>query len=91
MHKNKDNSMNLYEYFDHALREIYSLETMLESCGQQETADVLRSVAEMAYAKLSDLGAVLEHDIGQLNILCNEYGEPRQVDLSIKPTEESLQ
>ncbi len=90
MHRSS-NSMNLYEFFDHALRELYSLEEMFESFGQQQTADVLRSVVEMAYAKLSDLGAIVERDLGQLEIHMNEYGEPQHASLAGKPMEESLQ
>lgn len=90
MHRGND-SMNLYEFFDHALRELYSLEEMFESFGQQQTADVLRSVVEMAYAKLSDLGGIVERDLGQIHVHLNEHGEPQQAELVMKPSEESLQ
>lgn len=89
MQRNND-SMTLYEFFDHALREIYSLEEMFESFGQQQTADVLRSVVEMAYAKLSDVGAVIERDLGRIQLHLNEFGEPQQAELAMKPSEESL-
>jgi len=89
MHRSID-SMNLYEFFDHALRELYSLEEMFESFGQQQTADVLRSVVEMAYAKLSDVGAIIERDLGQIQVHLNDYGEPQQAELVMKPSEESL-
>ncbi len=84
------NSMNLYEFFDHALRELYSLEELLESFGQNQTADVLRSVVEMAYAKLSDVGSIIERDVGQIQVRLNEYGEPQFAEIAAKPAEESL-
>lgn len=90
MHRNLD-SMTLYEFFDHALRELYSLEEMFESFGQQQTADVLRSVVEMAYAKLADVGAVIERDLGRIQLHVNDFGEPQQIELVMKPSEESLQ
>ncbi len=83
-------SMNLYEFFDHALRELYSLEELFESFGQNQTADVLRSVVEMAYAKLSDIGAVIERDIGQIQVRMNDAGEPLHAEIAVKPAEESL-
>ncbi len=86
-----DDTLSLQEYFDHALREIYSLEEMLASFGQQQTADVLHSVVEMAFAKLSDAGWIIERDIGQIVVRLNENGEPSNAILSAKPSEESLQ
>lgn len=87
---NKD-TMNLQEYFDHALREIYSFEEMLVSFGQHQTADVLRSVVEMAFAKLSDAGWIIERDIGQIIVELSETGEPNSAMLCAKPSDESLQ
>ncbi len=78
--------LTLQEFFDHAFRELYSLEEMLESFGQQQTADVLRSVVEMVFAKLNDAGAILERDIGQLSILINEFGEPSAAEITMKST-----
>ncbi|THB68052.1 MAG: hypothetical protein D6E12_07270 [Desulfovibrio sp.] len=82
---------NLLEYFDGALQEIYSLEEMLQSFGQKQMADVLRSVVEMAYGKLSHLNTVLERDVGRVQIQTNEFGEPTGAFLSAKPSNESIQ
>lgn len=86
-----NDTLSLQEYFDHALREIYSFEDMLVSFGQQQTADVLRSVVEMAFAKLADAGLIIERDIGRIMVRINENGEPHCAILSTKPNEESLQ
>ena len=83
--------VTLLEYFDHALRELYSMEEMLDAFGQHQTADVLRSVVEMAFAKLSDAGCVIERDIGQILVHLNEHGEPLCANLAAKPLDESLQ
>jgi len=82
--------LTLYDFFDHAFRELYSLEEMFESFGQNQTADVLRSVVEMVFAKLNDMGAVLERDIGQVVVHVNEFGEPSSAELAMKPAEESF-
>ncbi len=86
-----DDTLSLQEFFDHALREIYSFEELLESYGQHQTADVLRSVVEMAFAKLSDASWIIERDIGQIMVELNERGEPSNAILSAKPSEGSLQ
>ncbi len=86
-----NDTLSLQEYFDHALREIYSFEELLQSFGQHQTADVLRSVVEMAFAKLSDAGWIIERDIGQIVVELNEHGEPYTAILSAKPSEGSLQ
>lgn len=82
--------LTLQEYFDYALREVYSFEDMLASFGQQQTADVLHSVVEMAFAKLCDAGVVMERDLGSISVLVNEFGEPSSVELVAKPRDESL-
>lgn len=86
-----NDTLSLQEYFDHALREIYSFEELLDSFGQHQTADVLRSVVEMAFAKLSDASWIIERDVGQIMLQLNEQGEPNTALLSAKPSEESLQ
>ena len=85
-----DDALSLREYFDHALRELYSLEEMLESFGQQQMADVLKSVVEMAYAKLCDAADVLERDVGNLEIRCNEYGEPDKAEITAVSNSRSM-
>jgi len=82
--------VTMYDFFDHAFRELYSLEEMLESFGQHQSADVLRSVVEMVFAKLNDMGAIVERDVGQVLIQLNEFGEPNGAELFMKPTEESF-
>lgn len=82
--------ISLYDFFDHAFRELYSLEEMFESFGQNQTADVLRSVVEMVFAKLNDMGAIVERDIGQVMVQVNEFGEPSGAELAVKPAEESF-
>jgi butyrate kinase len=85
-----DDKMTLLEYFDHSLRELYSLEEMLESFGQYQMADVLRSVVEMAYNKLADVNAVVERDLGQVAVQTSEHGEPVGASLTGKPINESI-
>jgi hypothetical protein len=82
--------MTLREYFDHALRELYSLEELLESHGQYQMADVLRSVIEMSYSKLANVEAMVVRDVGQIEVQLDEYGEARQCSLTMKPDSESL-
>jgi len=82
--------LNLREYFDHALRELYSLEELLESHGQYQMADVLRSVIEMSYSKLSGVDAIMSRDVGQIEIQLDEFGEAQKCSLVMKPDNESL-
>ena len=86
-----DESRSLLDYFDHSFQELYSLEEMLSSFGQHQMADVLRSVVEMAYGKLSALDVVLERDIGRVDIQLDEHGQPGRASLSMKPQGGSMQ
>ena len=81
----------LLEYFDYSFQELYSLEEMMEAFGQQQVADVLRSVVEMAYGKLAALDALLEQQIGRIEVQLDESGQPQQVRLIAKPSGESVQ
>ena len=81
----------LLEYFDYSFQELYSLEEMLEAFGQQQVADVLRSVVEMAYGKLAALDALLEQQIGRIEVQLDESGQPQQTRLTAKPSGESVQ
>ena len=91
MNRNADKDvLTLVEYFDSALQEIYSLEEMLQTFGQRQMADVLRSVVEMAYGKLGHVDSVIERDLGQIQIQVNEYGEPNGAFLNSKPSNESI-
>ena len=85
-----DDRQELMEYFEHALRELFSLEELLAGYGQHQMADVLHSVVEMAYGKLYDLGVVLDRDIGGIEIQFDEFGKPLKAVLSAKPKNESL-
>lgn len=91
MNRNEDKDvLTLLEFFDSALQEIYSLEEMLSSFGQRQVADVLRSVVEMAYGKLSHVESIIERDLGQIQIQVNEYGEPGNAFITTKPSNESI-
>ena len=84
-------SKTLLEYYDYALMEIYSLEEMLDSFGQHQMADVLRSVVEMAYGKLNALEEVIQRDLGHIQGNINERGEALKAFLAAKPKMESIQ
>lgn len=81
----------LLDYFDFSLMELYSLEEMLESFGQHQMADVLRSVVEMAYGKLNAIEELIQRDLGQVQVSVNERGEAIKVFLAAKPQNESIQ
>ena len=82
---------SLQDYFDYALQEIYSLEEMMEVFGQQQVADVLRSVIEMAYGKLETLDEIIELNIGRIEVEFDEAGQPVRARLTAKPSGESVQ
>ncbi len=84
-------SKNLLDYYDYALMEIYSLEEMLDSFGQHQMADVLRSVVEMAYGKLHALEEIIQRDLGHIQVSLNDRGEAVKAFLAAKPQKESIQ
>lgn len=84
-------TQTLLDAFDHALRELYSLEDTLADFGQQNLADVLRSVVEMCYGKLHALDGVIGRDVGPVQVELNEFGEAVKAHLMGKPTNQSIQ
>ena len=63
---------------------------MLANHNQPHLSDVLRSVVEMAYGKLSTLEMLLDREVGQLEVQLNEHGEPERVVITAKPKNESI-
>lgn len=75
-------SKSMNDYIEYSLRELYSLEELLESYGQHQMVDVLHSVVEMTYSKLHALDEAVSRDLGPLEVQMNETGELVKVKLA---------